>query len=107
LDDPRPAGGDEAVLGRDEEGVQQDQAADRQKLEEKCHAPSSGAQVLEGSSSTGEARSIGDAPVVPPPLGPARDDEALEVRKRLGDRETALDRRQLVPEEVVRDLVAA
>ena len=49
---PRAAHGDERVLGRDEEAVQQDQNGDGEKLEENRHAPVSGAAVLEGSSST-------------------------------------------------------
>ena len=49
---PRPAHGDERVLGRDEEAVQQDQSGHGQKLEENRHAPVSGAAVLEGSSPT-------------------------------------------------------
>ena len=42
----------ERVLGRDEEPVQQDENGDGEKLEGDRHAPFSGAQVLEGSSST-------------------------------------------------------
>ena len=49
---PRPAHGDERVLGRDEEAVQQDQSGDAEKLERNRHAPVSGAAVLEGSSPT-------------------------------------------------------
>ena len=46
---------DEAVFGRDEEGVQQEQACDREELEEESHAPLSGARVLGGwSSSNGD-----------------------------------------------------
>ena len=47
---PRSPYGDEAVLGGDEEAVQQDQHRDGEELEEECHAPLSGAQVLSGSS---------------------------------------------------------
>ena len=46
--------GDEGVLGRDEERVPQDEQEDR-SLEEKRHAPLSGARVLGGwSSSNGD-----------------------------------------------------
>ena len=47
LGDPRPPHGDEAVLRGDEEAVQQDQHRDGDELQEKCHAPLSGARVLE------------------------------------------------------------
>ena len=39
LDDPRPPRRDERVLGRDEEGVEQDQDPDADELESECHAP--------------------------------------------------------------------
>ena len=52
---PRAARGDEPVLGRDEERVEEDQDPDADQLEEKGHAPSSGAQVLGGMSSTSYA----------------------------------------------------
>ena len=41
---------DEAVLGRDEEGVQQEQPCDREELDQETHAPLSGARVLGGWS---------------------------------------------------------
>ena len=50
--EPGSAHGDERVLGRDEEAVQEDQNGNAEKLEENRHAPVSGAAVLEGSSST-------------------------------------------------------
>ena len=46
------ARGDEAVLGRDEERVQQDENADRDELEEDRHAPTPWALVLGGMSSS-------------------------------------------------------
>ena len=49
---PGAAHGDERVLGRDEEPVQQDQKGNGEELERDRHAPVSGASVLEGSSST-------------------------------------------------------
>jgi hypothetical protein len=55
LDDPRPARGHEPVLGRDEERVEENQDPDADELEEECHAPTSGAQVLGGMSSTSYA----------------------------------------------------
>ena len=60
LDDARAARGDEAVLGRDEEGVQQDENADCDELEEERHAPTPWALVLGGSSSSNESFSIGN-----------------------------------------------
>ena len=55
LRDARAARRDEGVLGRDEERVQQEQACDREELEEEGHAPLSGARVLGGwSSSNGD-----------------------------------------------------
>ncbi len=38
LDDPRAPRGDQTVFGRDKEGVQQDENADRKELEEEGHA---------------------------------------------------------------------
>ena len=55
LDDPRPAGRDEAVLRGHEERVEQDQDRDPDQLEEKCHALTSRAQVLGGFSSNSPA----------------------------------------------------
>ena len=52
LRDPGAARGDEAVLGRDEEGVQQDENADCEELEEERHAPTPWALVLGGMSSS-------------------------------------------------------
>ena len=52
LDDARPSCGDEAVLARDEERVQQDQNRDTEELEEERHAPTSGAFVLGMSPAT-------------------------------------------------------
>jgi hypothetical protein len=52
FDDARAARRDEAVLGRDEEGVQQDENADRDELEEERHAPTPWALVLGGMSSS-------------------------------------------------------
>ena len=52
LDDPRAAGGDETVFGRHEEGVQQDENADTDELEQERHAPTPGAPVLGGISSS-------------------------------------------------------
>src|SRR6185437_13747491 len=51
LHDPRAPRGDEAVLGRDEERVQEDEARDSEQLEGEGHAPS-GARVLGGRSSS-------------------------------------------------------
>jgi hypothetical protein len=53
LEDPRPARGDESVLGRDEERVEQDQEPNADELEEKSHALTRRALVLGGISSTG------------------------------------------------------
>src|SRR5207245_10914691 len=83
-----------------------DENPDADQLESECHAPTPGAQVLEGSS-TGRARSIGDGPVVLAPADAAECDEPFEMRERLGDCETPLDRRQLLAEQIVRDVVAA
>ena len=52
LDNARPARGHEAVLGRDEEGVQEDENADCEELEEERHAPTQWALVLGGMSSS-------------------------------------------------------
>ena len=53
LDDPRPPRRHEPVLGRDEEGVQQDQNCDADEFKKESHAPTpDGAQVLGGMSST-------------------------------------------------------
>jgi len=52
LDDAGPPRGHEAVFGRDEEGVQQDQNADGDELEEDRHAPTPWAVVLGGISSS-------------------------------------------------------
>jgi hypothetical protein len=57
--DARAAGGDEPVLGRDEEAVQQNQNGDPDELEEKCHGPARGPLVLGGISSSNFAASIG------------------------------------------------
>ena len=105
LDDPRPPGRHERVLGRDEEGVQQDQDPDADQLESESHAPTPGAHVLDGSSSTSGAASIGNAPVVLAAVGPSEHDEPFEMGERLGDRESPLDRSELASEEIVRNLV--
>ena len=68
---------------------------------------SPGRAVLGGSSSSKLARSIGNASDVLAPRGPLLEDEALEVRERLGDGEAARGRLQVAAEEVERDLVAA
>src|SRR5581483_344959 len=54
LHDPRAPGGDEPVLGRHEERVQQDQPEKGKKLEREGHlaAPLAGARVLGGRSSS-------------------------------------------------------
>src|SRR4051812_50014614 len=52
LDDAGPTRGHEAVLGRNEERVQQDENADREELEEERHAPTPWALVLGGMSSS-------------------------------------------------------
>ena len=52
LDDAGPPCGHEAVFGRDKEGVQQDQNADSDELEEDRHAPTPWAVVLGGISSS-------------------------------------------------------
>ena len=52
LDDAGPPCGHEAVFGRDEKGVQQDQNADGDELEEDRHAPTPWALVLGGISSS-------------------------------------------------------
>jgi hypothetical protein len=49
LDDPRPPGRHEPVLGCDEEGVQQDQRRNADELQEDSHGA---ALVLGGFSST-------------------------------------------------------
>ena len=49
--DSRPARGDQAVLGRHEIRVQQDQRRDAEEFQKKGHAPLSGARVLGGFSS--------------------------------------------------------
>ena len=55
LDDPRPARGHEPVFGRDEERVEKDQDPNADELEEESHAPTPGAPVLGGISSTSYA----------------------------------------------------
>jgi len=69
----RAARRDERVLGRDEERVQQEQACDREELEEESHAPLSGAWVLGGWSSLKgrSSLSIGERPArtSPPRVG--------------------------------------
>jgi hypothetical protein len=52
LDDARPSCRHEAVFGRDKEGVQEDQNADGDELEEDRHAPTPWAVVLGGISSS-------------------------------------------------------
>ena len=52
LGDPRAARRDEAVLGRHEKRVQQQETCDREKLKKEGHAPLSGARVLGGWSSS-------------------------------------------------------
>ena len=52
LDDSGPPRGDEAVFGRDKERVQQNQNADGDELEEERQAPTPGALVLGGISSS-------------------------------------------------------
>jgi hypothetical protein len=52
LVEPRPARRHERVLGRDEERVPQHDQENRDDLQENGHAPSSGAQVLGGISSS-------------------------------------------------------
>src|SRR5439155_18781407 len=52
LHDPRTARRDEAVFGRDEQRVQEDQAREGQHLEEERHVRRSGARVLGGRSSS-------------------------------------------------------
>ena len=52
LGDARSARRDEAVFGRDEERVQQEQRGDREQLERNRHAPLTGATVLGGWSSS-------------------------------------------------------
>src|SRR4051794_35907122 len=107
LDHPRPPRGDEPVLRRDEERVQQNQDGDADKFESECHAaPPEGARVLEGSSSTRRARSIGNPAVVLAAVGAGQDDEPLEGRERLRDREPALDRRETRAPSVARDLAS-
>ena len=44
--------GHEAILGRDEEAVQQDENADGDELEEEAHGPTPRPLVLGGSSSS-------------------------------------------------------
>ena len=81
LDDLRPARRHEAVLGRDEKRVQEQQPGDGGQLEEDRHAPvSPEAQVLGGSSSSKLARSIGNHPDVLAPFRPLLDHEALQMR---------------------------
>jgi hypothetical protein len=52
LDDARSARSHEAVFGRHEEGVQQNQSADADELEEDRHAPTPWAWVLGRMSSS-------------------------------------------------------
>jgi len=52
LDDPCPARSHEAVFGRDEESVQQDENADCDEFQEERHAPTPWALVLGGMSSS-------------------------------------------------------
>ena len=59
LGDSRAARGDEAVLGRDEERVQQEQRGDREQLEWNRHAPLTGATVLGGWSSSSNGDLVG------------------------------------------------
>jgi len=93
LDDPRAPGRDEAVLGRDEERVEQDQDCNADELVEKSHAPTPGALVLGGISSTRLRRSIGHGAVVLDARRPTEAHEPFQVRQRLRDGETPLDRR--------------
>src|SRR2546422_11202637 len=67
--------------------------------------PTPGAHVLEGSSSTSGAASIGDAPVVLRAGGAIERDEPFEMGERLGHREPPLDRSELASEGSVRDVV--
>ena len=96
LDDPRPPRSDEAVLGRDEEGVQQDQRRDAEELEEEIHGPTPGAGTRRFLVHQ-LGRSIGNGPGVPVAAGAAEDDEPLEVRQRFGDGEAPLDGRERAP----------
>ena len=87
LDDLRATRRHEAVLGRDEEPVQQHQPDEGEQLEKDRHAPLSGAWVLGGCSSSKLARSIGNDPDVLVPLGPILEHEPLEMGERLRDGE--------------------
>ena len=78
-----------AVLGRDEEPVQQDQRRDGEKLEEERHAPLSGARGLRGSSKgsiTAQYRSRFRRPrcARPGPRGPAARGARAPRRRRNG-----------------------
>jgi len=106
LDDARAPRRDQGVFGRDEEAVEQHEQPDADQLESECQRPTPGALVLEGRSSTSEIGSIGDGPVVLDAPRPAKHDEPLEMGQRFGDGKAALDRRELVPEQIVRDVVA-
>ena len=106
LDDLRAPRRHEAVLGRDEEPVQQHQPDEGEQLEEDRHAPLSGAWVLGGSSSSKLGRSIGNDPDVLVPFGPILEHEPLEVGERLGDGEPPRGGLQVRAEEVERELVA-
>src|SRR5207253_1858958 len=55
LDDPSAARRHQAVFGSDEEGVQQNQNADGDQLEQKSHGPPPGPLVLGGISSSNYA----------------------------------------------------
>ena len=59
LGDAGAASGDEAVFGRDEERVQQEQRGDREELEWNRHAPLTGAAVLGGWSSSSNGDLVG------------------------------------------------
>ena len=90
LDHARTTRRHEAVLGGHEERVQEQQPDKGGQLEGENHAPvSPEAQVLGGSSSSKLARSIGNTPDVLAPFRPLLEHEALEMRKRLGDRKAA------------------
>ena len=107
LDDARSARRHEAVFGRDEEGVHQDQAPPRRRAQRGSSRPvpvGVGTRRM-SSSNWGQYRK---PVVVPSAGGAALPDEPFQVRERLGDGETALGRLgSSSPEDVVGDLVGA
>src|SRR5581483_11854610 len=106
LVEARPPHGDERVLGRDEEAVQEDEDGDGEKLESLLHARERPVLGGKSSSSTRLGGSIGKRSAVIGARGAVGEHEPLAVRQRLGDGEAPLAVAEVVSEEGEREVVA-